>query len=1697
MTEQKAEDYPEELSFEEELEKAKLAAVDYEPFVSGTFREMISDSCLEAYEGLRSIGGFVKFATALVKDEDGYFAKYNISAQILFINSLKSQDIDLEILREENSTDPEDKELFKKQSDNLNAMISELVKSGALSSGDCKMHFSSQLLKDANIIPNKILFDRRLVRLNTAMLYKQHKFNLTRENSEGYAGLIDNLTYTSIDNEKDSQGKLKPIPLERVPDLLKTISSHIGAFHLDPNRVLDIILDFFIKQLTINYQFWIELLKQSGWIQKFANNDQSTEHVNSSPIMAQLIGFRFYNYHYEKVVAAPKALYLATAILLKNGLILLGDVLPHMAPFESDMTKEREKYMSNMNKEITSNTGGMLAMFGALGEEGATQKVKRTPTSSQESEATPEKKYGANDVVELTKALLSVGDLYHVQTVLAKYDKLCDLYPQLANDIYRICRVILQPAYELFVPEKTKKLFKHFAQCAERSEFKVALSTIDNPNPDIPEQIKLKRVLVTDALLNGTRDLVKQERYVFFYKEWADNLDLCEAPEHLTTRFMPLMRLAGYRTYLATDLTQKLLHITVGLLDRATEFPNSRIHCINMLREFLIPAVSFSKGNPGTMADVWDVVSRLSFQERYCLYGEWSTDFYKKNIETKLLKARLERAVKFVMRRVSKNDVRQCGRDLGKLAHSNPTIVFNIILDQVQSFDNMAPLMADACRYLGDFSYDVLGFMMTEKWTGSLGPGKGKRIKEKEDGIPATWLRALSVFSGMLFKKQDIDPLPLLRYMVYRLRKKDAVQDLVLLNEFITKMGGIEIIAGAHTEDQITAAGCAEALRGEAFLPISVDNRRASRRVLSRLKDALRKNNTAFEILALLYVLGESVLVEPNVYADVRCSRLDRVHQTQLQYFELLTSLFEGEEYDALVPNADVLVNDYNLPLDTAMNFVRPKTQYAIKAKIDTPIVEGECWAPVQPLAEVIPTLMPDPTIDSVFSAEFYTYFWQLSLYDIYCPVAHYENAIKRHTDMIRQCQDTRSSFYQSNRPSVVNKAERQAQASLEIIKEELPKHKAHVEKILSVLKESQQRWFPSTVKRVALISHVMQYCLLPRSDQSEVDAAFCYEFVMLMHRLGVKNFSSLTLFDKVLSENLPAVFSSFTEYETTIHARFIFKTLSKMSSWHADERLYLKEAHGEGLIGFQKNWSAQPNQAGGQEIAKEDLLSYSEFKRVLHKWHFKACGAIEQALNSGEAHLITNAFLVLRQFIPCFPMVSQHGDSIIKIVDKLGKLDNRGNIKVLARSYLGLIEKNKSKWVSRNVFLGTEKESESSTSRTSSSSQPTTVSLEKKSSSTSNSNNNEENKESSTSNSSGNHHSSSTTSSSRHASSSSKTTSPTRRSESKSVSTAESTADRKRPRDTEPLSREKSQRLDETGSSSRYKSSSSSTTAAAATSSSSNNNTSSSNGNNTTSAAGSSLTANNTSSSSSSRHSPRESSSRTGTPHRDPTRVRDPAREAIREAARENARETSTRSSKESSSTRTTAPASTSSRSATTRDTTTTRDERSTRTSTTTRTSSSAASSPSESRKDDDRRAASSSATARSSSASRATKRTLDIDRDRERERPEKRRDHREERGSRGEERTREDRPKEATRTEDRTREERPRDDRAREDRVREERAREDRARDDRLREDRMREERARDDRLRDDRRDDRMRDRRVDDRRARERDDHRRRRR
>ena len=99
--------------------------------------------------------------------------------------------------------------------------------------------------------------------------YKQQKYNLFREECEGYAKLVTEL----------NQDLSTTSPAE----ILEVIKSIIGYFNLDPNRVLDIILESFECQLD-QHDFFIELLR---------------EYTPDKQTLNELLGFKFKFYMTE------------------------------------------------------------------------------------------------------------------------------------------------------------------------------------------------------------------------------------------------------------------------------------------------------------------------------------------------------------------------------------------------------------------------------------------------------------------------------------------------------------------------------------------------------------------------------------------------------------------------------------------------------------------------------------------------------------------------------------------------------------------------------------------------------------------------------------------------------------------------------------------------------------------------------------------------------------------------------------------------------------------------------------------------------------------------------------------------------------------------------------------------------------------------------------------------------------------------------------------------------------------------------------------------------------------------------------------------------------------------------------------------------------------------------------------------------
>lgn len=98
--------------------------------------------------------------------------------------------------------------------------------------------------------------------------YKQNKFNLIREQSEGYTKLTVDLlgslgpphsSTTALPTESSDSVRARAASAwERVVGL-------IGYFELDPNRAMDIILDIFSANITTHWQFFLAFLSCTPW----------------------------------------------------------------------------------------------------------------------------------------------------------------------------------------------------------------------------------------------------------------------------------------------------------------------------------------------------------------------------------------------------------------------------------------------------------------------------------------------------------------------------------------------------------------------------------------------------------------------------------------------------------------------------------------------------------------------------------------------------------------------------------------------------------------------------------------------------------------------------------------------------------------------------------------------------------------------------------------------------------------------------------------------------------------------------------------------------------------------------------------------------------------------------------------------------------------------------------------------------------------------------------------------------------------------------------------------------------------------------------------------------------------------------------------------------------------------------------------
>jgi THO complex subunit 2 len=161
-----------------------------------------------------------------------------------------------------------------------------------------------------------------------------------------------------------------------------------------------------------------------------------------------------------------------------------------------------------------------------------------------------------------------------------------------------------------------------------------------------------------------------------------------------------------------------------------------------LFESFLVPSICLFPFNTAVSAELWSVLSAISsYPIRYSLYGSIRSSGLEKEalrkvgaVRKPLLQIESEvesgREVRYRLRRVSMENVREVGKQIAKVANTNPLVVFTAILNQIESYDNLISLMVDTFEFLTSYSLDVLGYCLLT----FLGGGDAKLSRTKTKG---------------------------------------------------------------------------------------------------------------------------------------------------------------------------------------------------------------------------------------------------------------------------------------------------------------------------------------------------------------------------------------------------------------------------------------------------------------------------------------------------------------------------------------------------------------------------------------------------------------------------------------------------------------------------------------------------------------------------------------------------------------------------------------------------------------------------------------------------------------------------------------------------------------------------------------------------------------------------------------------------
>jgi THO complex subunit 2 len=1022
---------------------------------------------------------------------------------------------------------------------NLYEFVQQAMKQGFLPRKMLLERLDRQFLAQAKVIAiNADVFGRKEAVIRTKRGLTQNKFNLFREESEGYSKLLTELN--------------TPFDAQTVHGVMSNVRALIGHFDLDPNRVFDIVLDAF-EQHVDNTAF-LPLV-----------------YIFPQAYLAHILGFKYQFYQSENRIA-PKSLHRLTATLIKHQVLALDEIYPHLKPEDEEMASDAKKKILDAKKEARS-----IGAVNLTAKPAANTNEKKDKKAERDEQLKP---LLANQKLGLLEALLDVHE-WKTSDVLLK--RLFSYFPAQHPGISALlCQRIhytIEPLYRpLSINKETPKEY------------------VKQTEPQATTMIELQHLI------------------------------------------FPLLKCLGPYLHLDTILFFKVCRVLKNFFKKNAPKPppefTEEVEVI--LADVLMPSLQLLPANPAASNEVWDILVHYHYEVRYRLYYQWKTS--QKYPALIVSRAEAANEAKKLLRRISTDNVRSIGRQLGRITHSAPFPPFEQILGQIQTYTNIIKPVVDTVKYVSNLTCDVLSYLLLEKLVSST------KQEIKEEGLSiATWLQGLSQFCGYLFQKfgSRIELKSMLTYMAQQIRTNHNPWQVLVISEIIGHMANIRVLEDIYDE-QVLAQSAGPVLHDLSQAQISLEPA-ATRRQFEPLADAIIKVGPA-QLYAAFAQLRAASIYGPNAppSAQLAAYAVDQGHVTTLQFAAFVKLvLTQRPELRTHLPDLTTLVKQYQVTTEYAFHLLRPFMNHFYTDVVQREEVQQQVTAP--PTAKLVDTvreLFDDKTTH--ISAEWYATFWTLRLSDIHVPVEQYNQFVK-------------SQQQKQAEPGQKKEQQTQLEESMSQLKSELKRFENVHKHVMKQLEHDKKSWFASWTTETADL--FLEQCLIPRMKMTLEDAMFSAKLLFLLHQLQVPNYNLLDVCNKFF-DSVSWILYGCTDQEAARVGLFVKEVLITFQKWRTDRNLF--DASG---------------------MTAMNNIDYKAYRKMLATWEREnLLTALTDMLASRQYVEMRSALLALTKLVQVYPSYRPIADLVEENIVPL-KTDE--DLKTLAQRYSAQLESQKASMMS------------------------------------------------------------------------------------------------------------------------------------------------------------------------------------------------------------------------------------------------------------------------------------------------------------------------------------------------------------------------------------------------------------------------------